>query len=113
MNLTIVEQSENLTVLSLEGSLNLAGVEQIKAQFLELSAAQNKSAIVDFSQVDFVASMGMRLLIEASKPLARDGKKLIVLNPQPVVDKVLESAGMTNVLEIAHSEAEARALAVG
>ncbi len=113
MNLAIIEQSENLTFLSLEGSLNLAGVEQIKAQFLDLTAAQNKSTIVDFSKVDFVASMGMRLLIEATKPLVREGKKLIILNPQPEVDKVLESAGMTNILEIACSEVDARALALG
>ena len=73
MNLTLVEQSENLTFLSLEGSLNLADAEEIKPQFLELTAAQRKSAIVDFSEVDFVASMGMRLLIEVTKPLAREG----------------------------------------
>ena len=113
MNLTIVEQSEHLTILGLDGSLNLAGADQIKAQFLALTAAQKKSAIVDFSKVDFVASMGMRLLIAATKPLAREGKKLIVLNPQPEVDKVLEAAGMTNVLAIAHSEADARELARG
>jgi len=113
MTLTIVEQSEHLTVFGLDGSLNLAGADQIKAQFLELTGAQRKSAIVDFSKVDFVASMGMRLLIEATKPLTREGKKLVILNPQPDVDKVLEAAGMTNVLEIAHNEADARELALG
>jgi len=112
MNLTVVEQTETLTFVSLEGSLDHAAVQEIEERFLAETAARKKPVVVDFSGVNFVGSMGMRLLLAATKSLSRDGKKLIVLNPQPDVNKVLETAGMTNVLGIAHDEADARAQAL-
>jgi len=111
MHLSIVEQTETLTFVRLEGSLDHAAAHEIEARFLAETAARKKSVVVDFSGVDFVGSIGMRLLIAATKPLYREGKKLVILNPRPEVEKILEHAGMTNVLEISHDEAAARAQA--
>jgi len=50
-------------------------------------------------------------LFDAFKSLNRKGKKLVILNPQPNVAKVLELAGVGEVVIIAHDEADARAKA--
>jgi anti-sigma B factor antagonist len=111
MTITILEASDSLTFLALEGSLDLEGAQRIEAEFLALTAARQKPVIVDLTRVDFLASFGMRLLIEAYKPLAAAGRKMVLLHPQPSVEKVLLAAGMDNLVTISRDETAARELA--
>lgn len=110
MKLEVVDATGPHILLSLTGALDLAGVQKIEKEFLS-EATRQKSLIVDISAVSFLASFGMRLLVSAHKSLNRDGKKLILLKPQPTVEKVLLSAGMDNVTSITQDPAEAETLA--
>lgn len=111
MTTTILETSDSLTHLALQGSLDLEGAQKIEAEFLALTAGRQKPVIVDLAAVDFLASFGMRLLIEAYKPLAAANRKMILLHPQPSVEKVLLAAGMDNLVTISRDETAAKALA--
>jgi anti-anti-sigma factor len=111
MTLTTIEASDSLTFLAFEGSLDLDGSQEIEAPFLDLVGDGQKSVIVDFSKVDFLASFGMRLLIAAYKILDKDNHRLVLLNPQPSVAKVFQAAGLTSLIATASNESEAKALA--
>ena len=113
MHLRLIESSDTLTFAALEGSLNLAGAEEIGSTFRAEITSPAKPTILDFSGVDFIASMGMRLLVEAAKALGREKRPLIILRPQSSVEKVIDSAGLTNILSISHDETDARRLANG
>jgi anti-sigma B factor antagonist len=95
----------------LAGRLDLKGAGEIESSFIAQTASANKSALVDFSGVPFLASIGMRLLVMAAKTLRRTGHKLVILCPQENVKQALEVAGLVEILPIATSEAEAVALA--
>jgi anti-anti-sigma factor len=58
--------------------------------------------VVDFSKVTFLASFGLRMIANAVRALAQNGKKLVLPNPQPLVAKVLEPGGVTAVAIIVH-----------
>jgi len=111
MKFTTVEAPEHITFLALEGALNIAGAKEIRSEFLEVIQSRGKPVILDFSGVDFLASFGMRLLIEAHKSVALDNHVVVILNPQPSVAKVLESAGLSSVIASASTLEEAFALA--
>ena len=111
MKFTKVEATEPVTFLALEGSLNIAGAKEIRSEFLEVIQSRALPVILDFSQVDFLASFGMRLLIEAHKSVALDNHVVVILNPQPSVEKVLESAGLSSVISTATTWEEALSLA--
>jgi anti-anti-sigma factor len=111
MKFTTVEASEPVTFLALEGSLNIAGAKEIRSEFLEIIQSRALPVILDFSEVDFLASFGMRLLIEAHKSVALDNHVVVILNPQPSVEKVLESAGLSSIISTASTREEALALA--
>ncbi len=108
MKLQVLENSETLTRIALEGSLDIAGVQAIETAFLAQTAARKKPVIIDLSKVTYMASFGMRLIIDAFKALDHEGKKMVLLRPQPMVEKILESAGMSEIVVITHDEAEAR-----
>jgi anti-anti-sigma factor len=50
--------------------------------------------------VDFLASIGIRLLTITAKSVASRGGKMVLLNPVPDVRQVLELTGMQSVIPI-------------
>lgn len=111
MTLTVSENTKDLIVLGLEGSLDLQGAREIETSIFDNIGAGDKGVVMDFSKVAFVASFGLRMVIDVVKSLEPAGKKLVILNPKPPVEKLLKMAGMDNVLLISHSGLDARAKA--
>jgi anti-anti-sigma factor len=102
MTLAILEDTDESLWLELSGSLDMAGTREIETRFLAYTARPARPIVVDFSQVNFVASFALRMIFEAVRALARNGKKLVILNPQPLVAKTLELGGVNAVAVILH-----------
>ena len=80
MNLQIIEDTDDLLLLELAGSLDLEGGREIETAFLAHVTFAKRPVILDFSQVTFLASFGMRMLFEAIRALGRQGKRLAILS---------------------------------
>jgi anti-anti-sigma factor len=52
------------------------------------------------SEVSFLASLGMRMLLSAAKNLGAKSSKIAILSPQPLVRDALESAGFDSIIRI-------------
>ena len=101
MTLTILEDTKDSLFLELAGSLDVAGTREVETRFLA-HATTRRPIVVDFSQVTFLASFGLRMIREAVRALDRNGKKLVVLNPPPLVAKTLELGGINEIAVIVH-----------
>ena len=108
MNLRIIEDTEDPLLLELVGSLDLEGVREIETAFLAHVTFAKRPVILDFSQVTFLASFGMRMLFEAIRALGRQGKWVAILKPQPMVAQVLELGGLSSAAVISFDGADAR-----
>ena len=111
MTLRVLEDSAELLHIELAGTLDISGVREIDTRFLAQVSPAKRSVMVDFSKVTFLASYGMRMLFEAIKALERQGRKLVILKPQPAVAKVLEIGGVNEFAVISFDEVDARAKA--
>ncbi|MBU1695009.1 MAG: STAS domain-containing protein [Verrucomicrobia bacterium] len=109
MPLRVIEEDQHGVHLALSGVLDLTGVREVELKFLAHTGSQGKPALVDLSAVTFMASLGMRMLIEASRTLRRKGAALALLHPQPLVEDALRAAGVTDLIPVFHDEAQARA----
>jgi anti-anti-sigma factor len=98
--------SEPVTRVALVGMLDLTGVGQIETKFMAATVARGKNTVVDLSQLSFIASMGMGVLVSAYKGLKRKGAKVVLLNPQADVESALLVARLHEILPIAHGEEE-------
>jgi anti-anti-sigma factor len=107
LELNLIERDEDVTYIQLVGSLDLDGVFEIQTRFHALAGGQGRPAIVDMSQVDYVASMGIRMLISSARTLAKGRAKMVLLNPQPMVEESMTQIGIQNVSPIVRSEEEA------
>lgn len=102
---------DDVTRIALSGRLDLQGTGAIQPDFAALTGDAKRSAVVDLSEVSFLASAGMRMLLEAAKALRRTAHRLVLLRPQENVKQALEVAGLAGILPITDDEAAALALA--
>ena len=107
MELTILERGDGITHVALAGRLDSNAAEQLEQPFFAATAAQNRPAIVDLSQIDFMASRGIGLLIASGKRLMKAGHRLVLLNPQGIVAGVLKTSKADLLVPIVHDIEEA------
>jgi anti-sigma B factor antagonist len=102
------ESSDLIIRIALVGMLDLASVEQIKTELMAATVERELNTIVDPSQLSFIASMGMEILVTVCKGLKRKGARIVLLNPQPDVESAIRTARLQDILPIAHGEQEAQ-----
>ena len=99
--LVIIEHTDNHSHVQIVGPLDLAGVGMIELKFTASTASKRKHAIVDMSQVPFMASLGMGLLVQVARTLAGDGRKVVLLAPTDIVATALRTSRLDAVMPIA------------
>jgi anti-anti-sigma factor len=106
-------QRDDVTHIALVGRLDATGAEEIDESFSDAATAPGRPAVIDLSEIEFMGSLGIGLLFTASKKLNRAGHKLVLLNPQRMVEGVLKSSKMDTLMPIAHDLSEAIQIALG
>lgn len=106
MQWTISDAGNGITLVELEGRLDVAGALAVDPTFGEV-AAENMNVIVDLSKVDFLASLGIRTLVSACKTLRAKNGGMVVLSPQSNVEQVLRSSGIDTIIPITTTRQEA------
>lgn len=110
MALKIVEESDALLHLIVSGRLDNAGVNDVRDEFLELVTSRMKSTLVDLSEVDFMSSAGVHMLLNGALLLERNHAKMVLLRPQTFVEETLGALGLDRILAIVHEKGEATGL---
>jgi anti-anti-sigma factor len=100
MELQYSELENKIRLLKLTGILDIVGVGEIETRFTEYCAGENTRVIVDLSEVDFLASIGIRLLMLNAKSISSRGGRMVLLCPQPDVKSVLEITGIPAIIPI-------------
>jgi anti-sigma B factor antagonist len=100
MELQYSELNNNIRLIKLIGKLDITGVGQIETKFGGYCGEENARIVVDLSEVDFLASIGIRMLMITAKSIASRGGKMVLLNPTPEVQHVLEVTGIPAVIPI-------------
>lgn len=100
MELQYSELENRIRVLKLIGKLDIAGVGQIETKFAGYCAGDGVRVIVDLPEMDFLASIGIRLLTLTAKLVNIRGGKMVLLNPIPDVRHVLDVTGIPAIIPI-------------
>lgn len=103
----VIELEGGAKKVALDGRLDIEGTGEIELKFGAHTAAARVPVIVDLTEVTFLASIGMRLLVSNAKALQAAGCPLVLLNPQDPVRKALETAGINALIPIHDDETSA------
>lgn len=103
-----VEEKENVVILRLKGRIDATSTPVLESKirsFLESSSR----LLMDFSDVDYLSSAGMRLLLSASKKLKAKNGRLAFCSMGDEVMEIIKMAGFDKILSIYSTEREALA----
>lgn len=103
----------DVTKVLLTGRLDTAGVSRIERTFAAEIVPLGRAAIVDLSEVAFLASLGVRMLISTTRALAGKGGKLALYGANAAVTEIIETTSLDEIVAVATTEAEAIALVTG
>ena len=94
-------------VVTVSGTVDLWSSPQLRRGLLDVVKSQPESVCVDLSGVEYMDTSGIATLIDISRKLNKEGKKLKVAAPSEDVLHVLDLVGPGNDFEVYGSVDEA------
>jgi anti-anti-sigma factor len=105
----VLELSPTANKFVLIGRLDSATVGGVETPFTAALAAGGRSAALDLRGLDFLSSLGIRLLLAAARVVTRRGGKVVLFGAQPMVAEVLMAMALDEILPLVGTEEEALA----
>jgi anti-sigma B factor antagonist len=72
----------------------------VEATLNKLVAEGARKVVCDFSQTEYLASAGLRVLITATRNLQRAGGKLVLCSIKPHVQEVFDISGLKKIFKM-------------
>jgi anti-anti-sigma factor len=99
MPIRFEDVNEGLRRIVLSGRLDTAGSEDIAPQFAELAESARSGVVVYLSEVRFLSSMAIRVLVTGAKAVQAKGGRLVLhVAKNEVVIRTLEATGISELI---------------
>jgi len=95
-----VEQIDDVLVIKLPSRLDAAGLSVIEREFSEAVAAHKGKVLADMSDVNFVASLALRMLLMNLKSIQPQGGDLRLAGLQPQIAEIFRKSRFDTLFKI-------------
>ncbi|HMK37909.1 MAG TPA: STAS domain-containing protein [Bacteroidota bacterium] len=102
MDIAIHWLESGIKMITLRGRMDIEGTNQIDIRLSAETSTERASVVVDLSEVDFMASVGIGVLVRSYKTLKLRGGKMVLLNPRKVVELVLDRTLVNTLIPICY-----------
>lgn len=100
----------NAVVVTINGRLDAVTAPEYEKRLNELIAAEETSFVVDFEQLDYISSAGLRALLATAKRLKVNGGQISFANIRGTVREVFDISGFGSIFQMHDSLATALAM---
>jgi anti-sigma B factor antagonist len=107
LEITVENQPEGRVRVALNGRLDTQTYAQCEERINPLLTAATRVLVFDMAQLDYLSSMGLRVLMKTSKALAAHGGKCLLTRIQPPIRSVIDIANALPAQNIFASVEEA------
>lgn len=97
MNCRVTHNKKHAQI-NLSGRMDAKGVNENGQQLISLIKESEKAVILDLSEVEFIASIGMRLLIETARIAAQNEIGIGIVTSEGIVSEALGIAGIGSII---------------
>jgi anti-sigma B factor antagonist len=101
-----ITDKDNISTIKLTGSVDGKTAPAVKDEIAPVLARSNQ-IILDMTDVGYMSSAGLRLLLLIYREFAAKNGKLVLLNVHPDVQAVMTHTGFLNFFTLASSQPEA------
>lgn len=109
MEVDIVNKDNDLTVISIKGRLDANTAPELHKKVTEIVNQGEYRLIMKFTELAYISSAGLRILIITAKMLNAKQGKLVLCELQDNIYEVLKIAGFTNIFNIQDNQKNAEA----
>ncbi|WP_303867031.1 STAS domain-containing protein [Acetobacterium wieringae] len=93
-------EMEKTSMVSIKGEIDIYSIEKFREIIEERIKTQAPEIILDCSELSYMDSTGMGVLIELRNKTKEMGQKIIMMNPRPNIKKLLSLTGVDKIIEI-------------
>lgn len=108
MKMTQEELPGGVLKVVLAGSLDIPGAATVELP-MSVIAGRRDRVMLDFGQVDFLASIGVRVIVKLARTIGNRGGRVVLVKPNEAARRVLTSTGVDSIVTIIDDEAAAEA----
>ena len=105
----VEKDSGGVTVLELGGRLDSNTSKVLEDKVMEIIGQGRKKLLMDFKDVDYINSTGLRVLLLALQQLKKTEGRLVLSTIKDYMKEVFEISGYTEIFPIFGSQEEALA----
>lgn len=106
MNLKEVKNDQAI-IIEIDGRLDTTNFGQLENKILQHIEAGNIRILVDCSNMDYVSSSGLRILLMALKKITALNGKFLLCGLQDNISEIFEISGFTSIFSIYKNQEEA------
>jgi anti-anti-sigma factor len=99
--------ADRLVKVTLTGRLDASAVDRIETRLVASVVPVAHNTIIDFSRVEFVASMGIRMLLTIARSLNMKQARLALYGAPAGVNLVFETVALSRIIPVCTTEADA------
>lgn len=96
-----VRQSDETTVISLSGELDLASSPALEDELGRVAQSDARLVVVDLRNLEFMDSTGLSVLVRAHQRAEENGRRLGLVNGSQQVQRLLSLTGVAERLTLA------------
>ena len=97
-----------VVILSLKGRLDASTAKLLEETLLDLiNNAKERSFVIDFHQLDYISSAGLRVLLMAAKLLKTENGRLVLAALKDHLQEIFEITGFQGIFPIFKNQEEA------
>jgi anti-sigma B factor antagonist len=104
---TTTDHRDGVSVIALIGRIDTNAAPELEKELNTLIEGGKRKILLNFSQVTYISSGGLRILLSTAKKLRGGDDKFGLCCLPPEVNKILKLAGFTTIFSIFSSEGDA------
>jgi anti-sigma B factor antagonist len=90
----IEEIQDDINIYRLKGRLDSNTSQRLEEKFFQAISDGSKRMIVDFKDIDYISSAGLRVILKAFKALQREDGRIILCSMQKYVREIFKMIGI-------------------
>ena len=94
-----VQEIEGKLVATLAGEMDTAAAVEAEAALQPLFERSGKDVVLDCTELEYIASSGLRVLLNVLKKVKADGSRITLKNVNEVIRDVLELTGFISLFD--------------
>jgi len=94
------KKDRSAMVVSLKGRLDALSSPEFEKELSTLIADGEKDFIIDFNELDYISSAGLRSILTTIRGLKEKDGKLLLCSLKDIVKEVFEISGLSTIIPI-------------